>query len=272
MNLYTKQELISAIRNISSQGWHRSVKSTIEFRNDGAVGNTLEVLLGLEENNLPIPNMQEWELKGQRLHSKSLVTLKHIEPSPRASKIVTTFLLPFYGWAHPQAGKKYPPTEKSFRSTTSTASFTKRGFRLVLDQEQGKLRFVFDASQADMQDPDIAKWLDVVKQNVGLGPLNPEPYWGLDDLRYEIGSKVKNCFYVIADTKIEHGHEFFKYVKLFILSGFSFAGLVNCIQEGVVLVDFDARTRHNHGTKFRIRQNHWHRLYTNIEEIPLTGS
>ncbi len=73
----------------------------------------------------------------------------------------------------------------------------------------------------------------------------------------------------MADTKVEGGHEFFKYVKLLVLSGFSFDGFVKCIEEGVVLVDFGARTGHNRGTKFRIRQNHWHRLYTSVEEIYL---
>ncbi len=78
-----------------------------------------------------------------------------------------------------------------------------------------------------------------------------------------IGAKVKNCFYVIADTRVEQRHEFFKYVKLLVLSGFSFDGFLECI------VDFDARTGHNHWTKFRIRQNHWHGLYTSVEEIDL---
>ncbi|MEJ5347931.1 MAG: MvaI/BcnI family restriction endonuclease [Desulfosoma sp.] len=270
MKLYTKAELIEAIREISASSWHSSVKNTIDTRNDGAVGNTLENLLELKENNLPIPNMQEWELKGQRLHTRSLVTLKHIEPSPQASKIVTNVLLPLYGWEHKEAGRKYPKTEKSFRSTTSAVSFTNRGFRLVLDRKQGKLRFVFDASQVDRSNPEIANWLASVKQRVGLGPLNPEPYWGLDDLRYQIGAKVKNCFYVIADTKVEQRHEFFKYMKLLVLSGFSFDGFLKCIEEGVVLVDFDARTGHNHGTKFRIRQNHWHKLYTSVEEVQLS--
>lgn len=269
MKLYTKGELIERIREISAEGWHRSVKNTIDTRNDGAVGNTLEILLGLEENNLPIPNMQEWELKGQRLHTSSLVTLKHMEPSPQGARIVTTLLLPLYGWRHREAGKKYTDTEKSFRSTTSANSYTNRGFRLVLDRQQRKLRFVFDASQADVSDPQIVEWLKSVDQQVGLGPLNPEPYWGLDDLRYEIGTKVKNCFYVIADTRVEQRHEFFKYVKLLVLSGFSFDGFLKCIEEGAVLVDFDARTGHNHGTKFRIRQNHWHELYTSVEEILL---
>jgi hypothetical protein len=34
--------------------------------NIGGVGNTLEDLLGIEENNLPILNASEWELKCQR--------------------------------------------------------------------------------------------------------------------------------------------------------------------------------------------------------------
>lgn len=135
MKLYTKEQLIAAIKDIFDQDWHKSVKKTRDTRNDGAVGNTLEVLLGIDENNLPIPNVQEWELKGQRLHTGSLVTLKHIEPSPTAARIVSNILLPFYGWKHKQAGKKYPKSEMSFRSTTGSKNFTNRGFRIVIDRK-----------------------------------------------------------------------------------------------------------------------------------------
>ncbi len=34
-----------------------------------------------------------------------------------------------------------------------------------------------------------------------------------------------------------------------------------------MLVDFDARTGHNHGTKFRLRQNFLPRLYKSVVEI-----
>ncbi len=269
MKMYTKEELIEEIRRLSSRGWYKSVKNTKNTRNDGAVGNTLEKLLGLGENNLPIPNMREWELKGQRLHTQSLVTLKHIEPSPKGAKIVPDLLLQKYGWRHKEAGKRYPESEKSFRATVSAVAYTNRGFRLVLDKAQGKLRLIFDASQADRRNAQIAEWLQTVEERVGLGPLVPEPYWGLEDLRYEIGSKIKNCFYVVAEAKIIKGHEYFKYVKLLILSDFYFEGFLECIEEGIVLVDFDARSGHNHGTKFRIRQDNWHLLYRSVQEIVL---
>jgi len=264
VKLYTKEQLIDAIKSIFNQGWHKSVKKTRVTRNDGAVGNTLEVLLGIDENNLPIPNAQEWELKGQRLHTGSLVTLKHIEPSPTVAKIVSNILLPLYGWKHTQAGKKYPKTEMSFRSTTGAKDFTNRGFRIVVDREQNKLRFIFDSSKVNTSDPEIARWLKSVDERVGHGPLNPEPYWGFNDLKYAIGSKIMNCFYVVAESKVENKHEYFKYVELLILSGFSFEKFLDCLEKGAILVDFDARTGHNHGTKFRIRQGYWADLYSNV--------
>src|SRR4051794_5471357 len=81
----------------------------IRHGNHGGIGNTLEQLLGIKENNLPIPNAAEWELKAQRIDSSSLTTLFHMEPSPRAMRFVPQILLPTYGWAHQQAGVSAGP-------------------------------------------------------------------------------------------------------------------------------------------------------------------
>jgi len=267
MNLLSKEELIKSITTIANSGWHKSVKKSKDTRNDGAVGNTLEHLLGLTENNLPIPNAGEWELKGQRLHTSSLVTLKHIEPSPRAAKIVPALLLPNYGWKHKHAGGKYPDDEMSFRSTTSASSYTNRGFRIIVDRENKKIRFVFDFSEADASDESIKPWLDTVENRIGTGPLNPEPYWGLDDVKFVIGTKLKNCFYVIAESKLIDRHEYFRYDSLYMLSDFSFDKFLSCIETGVILIEFDARTRHNHGTKFRLRQGSWNKVYNVVKKI-----
>lgn len=266
MKLYTKNELIDFIRKVFHQGWHKSVKKTIDTRNDGAVGNTLETLLGIEENNLPIPNAQEWELKGQRKQTSSLITLKHIEPSPRAAKIVPNILLPLYGWEHKQAGTRYPASEMSFRSTTSATAFTNRGFRIIIDRQVSKVRFVFDAAKVDTEDPHISEWLRSVEKRVALGPIDPEPYWGFEDLRYAIGSKIRNCFYAVADRKVVNGHEYFLYENLFALSGFSFDNFLQCIENGAILIDFDARTGHNHGTKFRLKQGRWTSLFSSVTQ------
>lgn len=264
VKLFSKKQLTDEIRKIFNAGWHESVRKP---GNDGAVGNTLEKLLGIEENNLPIPNAREWELKGQRAGTSSLVTLKHIEPSPTGVKIVSSILLPLYGWKHKNAGVKYPETEMSFRSTTSATAFTSRGFCIIVERKEKKLRFVFDSSRVDKNDSEIAEWLKSVENRAGLASLNPEPYWGFDDLRYAIGNKIRNCFYVIADSKTENKKEYFYYNQLIILSGFSFERFLSCLENGTVLVDFDARTGHNHGTKFRIRQGCWSELYSDVKRI-----
>jgi hypothetical protein len=264
IQIKTKEELIEEIRKVSNLGWVKSVKKIKSSRNDGAVGNTLEKLLGIPENNLPIANANGWELKGQRLKSSALVTLKHYEPFPRSEDIVSRLLLPFYGWPHKEAGKKYPHTEMSFRSTTSATQFTNRGFTIIVDRDKRKIRFVFDKNKVDIKDQEIANWLESVDRRIGLKPFNPEPYWGFDDLRDLMGEKARNCFYIIADSEVRKKVEYFSYQSLLMLSGFSFDNFLSCIESGVIQIDFDARTHHNHGTKFRIKQGNWQHLYSDV--------
>ncbi|MGI9255368.1 MAG: MvaI/BcnI family restriction endonuclease, partial [Salinispira sp.] len=129
MKIYTKARLIEALKEIRDRGWIPTGRKN----NDGGVGNTLEDLLGIEENNLPLPNAAEWELKAQKKGSTSLVTLFHSEPSPRAFKFVPAILLPEFGWKHQKSGEKYPNTEMSFRQTISASSYSNRGFTVKVN-------------------------------------------------------------------------------------------------------------------------------------------
>ncbi len=105
------------------------------------------------------------------------------------------------------------------------------------------------------------KWLAAVKKQVGLNELNPQPYWGFDDLEHKAGTKLLNTFYVQAEVKIKHKKESYHYAKIMMLQKFSFEGFLKALEEGKILVDFDARTGHNHGTKFRMRQDCLPMLY-----------
>lgn len=51
------------------------------------------------------------------------------------------------------------------------------------------------------------------------------------------------------------------------LQTFSFEKFLDEIELGNILIDFDARTGHNHGTKFLLRQNCLPRLYETTTEI-----
>jgi hypothetical protein len=254
LKMYTKNSLIEELQAIAQRGWIPNARQG----NSGGIGNTLEDLLGIEENNLPIPNAAEWELKSQRLNTSSLTTLFHTEPSPRAVKFVPQILLLNYGWRHKEAGKKYPETELSFRQTIHGNSPSDRGFMVKIDRKECKVLISFDSdSVADVH----YEWLKTVKQRIGLGQLNPQPYWGFDDLSNKAGTKLLNCFYVQADVKKEDDKEFYHYCKVMMLQKFDFEGFLDQIEKGNILVDFDARTGHNHGTKFRMKQNCLSELY-----------
>lgn len=260
MKIYTKDSLIAELEKITQQGWIENAR----HGNHGGIGNTLEDLLGIEENNLPIPNAAEWELKTQRLNTSSLTTLFHIEPSPRAVKFVPQVLLLNYGWKHQQAGKKYPENEMSFRQTIHGLSTSDRGFQVIIDRKNSKVLISFDSTKvADKH----SLWLRQIEKRVGLGQLDPQPYWGFDDLSNKAGTKLLNCFYVQAQVKKEQGREFYKYSKIMMLQKFNFDGFLAQIEKGNVLLDFDARTGHNHGTKFRMRQNCLPELYDKATSI-----
>ena len=51
------------------------------------------------------------------------------------------------------------------------------------------------------------------------------------------------------------------------LQKFSFEGFLKALEEAKILVDFDARTGHNHGTKFRMRQDCLPMLYKQATTI-----
>ncbi len=260
MKIYTKESLIEELRKVRDMGWIPSAR----HGNVGSVGNTLEDLLGIQENNLPIPNAAEWELKCQRTNITSLVTLFHMEPSPRAIKFVPLVFLLKYGWPHQEAGTRHGPNELSFRQTISGLARSDRGFKVVVDRTESKVLISFDATTVD---PRHSAWLATVDTRAGLGELNPQPYWGFDDLRNKAGTKLLNCFFVQAEVKREAGQEFFKYSRIMMLQGFSLEGLLRGIEQGYVFVDFDARTGHNHGTKFRLRQDKLPMLYSQVTII-----
>lgn len=260
MKTCTKETLVAAIQEIRATGWIKSARPG----NDGAVGNTLEDLLGIAENNLPIPNAAEWELKTQRSNTTSLTTLFHMEPSPIALKFVPQVLLPKYGWAHRQAGEKYPGNEMSFRQTIKATSHSDRGFTVLINRSERKIVISFDPSKiADKH----SEWRETVAQRVGLNELEIQPYWGFDDLFHKVGTKLHNCFFIKADRKKIDQEEFFHYKEIMMLRGLSQDRFIDAIEQGEIYVDFDARTGHNHGTKFRVNQAIIPSLYAEMKSF-----
>ncbi|GFH63446.1 MAG: DNA restriction-modification system endonuclease subunit [Candidatus Desulfovibrio kirbyi] len=253
MKIYTKESLIDALKDIRAKGWIKSRRPG----NDGAVGNTLEDLFGIEENNLPIPNAAEWELKAQREKTNSLVTLFHMEPSPRALKFIPKILLPIYGWKHEKAGTTYQKNERSFRQTIKATTISDRGFYVNVERQNERVSIAFDIDKVDQRHD---AWRKSVIMNGGK-ILSDRPYWGFHNLYHKAGTKLFNCFFIKAESKIEDKIEYFKFSTIIMLRNLSKENILNNIESGNLFIDFDARTGHNHGTKFRIHQKYIPELY-----------
>jgi len=253
---YSKEEVIERLSKIRDQGW---IPSHRKRTNAGAVGNTLEDLLGIKENNLPIANAGAWELKAQRKETESLTTLFHSEPYPR-EEIVEHTLLPKYGWPHATKAN-----ENSFRQTISTLNPSDRGFKVIVDNGRKLVAIDFDSAKVQMNH---VNWLESVKARVGnLGKLSPEPHWSFEILQQITTKKLTNSFYLEAESKKANGPEEFRYSNCVMLEHFDFNRFIRAIQNGFVLVDFDASTSHNHGTKFRMKRDSWNEFYGNVEQV-----
>lgn len=152
----------------------------------------------------------------------------------------------------------------SFRQTIHRNSRSDRGFKVVIDRKERKILISFDSDSVDARHTD---WLNSVKKRIGLGELDPQPYWGFDDLEHKAGTKLLNTFYVQAEVKREGKRDFYHYKKVTMLQKFSFEGFLKALEKGGILVDFDARTGHNHGTKFRMKQDCLPTLYEKTTSI-----
>jgi len=145
-----------------------------------------------------------------------------------------------------------------------STSFTDREFRVVVRSIERRIEIEFDSTKANSRHK---KWLAGVKKKVGLGPIEPIPYWSFDTLHSKCVGKIRNTIFVLAKSRKINDQEEFKYEKILLLEDFSINNFLKAIMNNNVSIDFDARTGHNHGTKFRLKQNEWAVLYSKITKV-----
>ena len=139
---------------------------------------------------------------------------------------------------------------------------TSRGFFIDIDNDNERIVIRFDSSTIG---DELTDWKnDLIAHNKIEYDNDYIPYWGFYDIYHKAGIKLGNCFYVSADVKKEGDDYFFRYEDIMQLSGFTLDRFLLNIRDGNILIDFDARTGHNHGTKFRIRQSAVPLLYEDV--------
>jgi hypothetical protein len=79
-------------------------------------------------------------------------------------------------------------------------------------------------------------------------------FWNKKDLEDVCIDKLDHTLMCFVETKREKGVEFFAIKEAYIYKTFLRERLKNLFERGSVVIDFDARTGHNHGTKLRIKR------------------
>ena len=135
------------------------------------------------------------------------------------------------------------------------SGYSNRGFTVKVNRQEQKVTVDFDFNQIDTNaHPEWSKFVS------GKSIENP-PYWGFDDLFHKVGTKLHNCFFVRVESKRINGKHHFHYQDIFMLKALDKNHFIDAIEHGDIYIDFDARTGHNHGTKFRLRNNALINLY-----------
>ena len=214
------------LREIKESGFVKTHRA-----GDTGIGKTLEDLLGIPENNIPLHDISGVaELKACRKDSKSMLTLFTLEPLPKGGDR-DRILLDNFGYS-----KRDNKRSKELHSTLSCKRYNNQDLKLSVNDD--KLEVEGKGHQLNI-------------------------YWEMDSVKNKFEKKLPALVYVLADRKIIDSSEHFHFNKAYFLQGFSFELFKVMVKEDQIVVDFrmyyrpDGTVR-NHGTGFRVKIN---RLY-----------
>ena len=219
----TKQELIKKLVKIKKMGFIKTHRA-----GDTGIGKTLEDLLGIKENNIPLPDIHEIaELKACRKSAKSMLTLFTLEPLPKGGDR-DRFLLDNFGYS-----KRDNQRSKELHSTISCGRYNNQNLKLLVEKDKVRV-------QGERRRLNI--------------------YWDMESLEEKFEDKLPALVYALADTKIINGDEHFHFDEAYFLGDFNFELFKKRIRNNDIVVDLrmyyrpDGSVR-NHGTAFRVKIN-----------------
>lgn len=239
-------DLFKQFAKIREKGW-------IETKRKGptGVGYTLEKLLNIEENSLPIADYCGIEIKTMRILSKKTIHLFNAEPDG-------DFLFP-----HDRiiANVGYPSKKntnyKVFLSAAYGNDYTSIGYsrkvKLYVNREKEKIDFLV-----------TDRFYRKIKIDVS---------WSFSLIKAKVENKINELALIEAEHKFIDGIEHFYYKRIEFYKIKSFDTLLSLIEDGTIKVCFklSAYTSgikkgklDNHGTDFSIKKEDIEKLFTKI--------
>ena len=218
MNLKTFKKKLQEIKKQGFVKTHR--------RGDTGIGKTLEDLLGIRENNIPLPDIEEVaELKSYRKNAKSMMTLFTLEPLPNGGDR-DRLLLDNFGYS-----KRDNQRSKELHSTLSCKRYNTQNLKLSV--EKNKIRVKGKGKRINI-------------------------FWDMESVKNKFNKKLPALVYVLANTKMIKEIEYFHFNEAYLLEDFDFELFKKRIRADDIVVDFRMYYRpngsvRNHGTGFRVK-------------------
>jgi hypothetical protein len=222
--------LKNKLKEIKQQGFVKTHR-----KGDTGIGKTLEDLLGIKENNIPLPDISGVaELKAYRKDATSMLTLFTLEPLPKGGNR-DRLLLDDFGYS-----KRDNQRSKELHSTLSCKRYNNQGLKFSVEKD--KIR--------------------VKGRNRRLNI-----YWDIKSVEKKFHNKLPALVYVLADRKVIDDAEYFHFNRAYFLTGFDFDLFKKMVKKDEIVVDFRMYYRpngsvRNHGTAFRVKIN---KLYNAFE-------
>ena len=232
MNL---KELESKLSEIKNMGFVESLR-----KGSTGIGFTFETLFGVNENNIPIPDIGgRVEIKTIRKDSKSLITL-------------FTFNRGVWSIKQSELVRKFGYIDKkgriALKNTVYYGKAVSQGLFLDIDESKNIIHLV-DENTKEI----VATWDVYVIVGIFM-------------------TKMSRLLIVMADRKKEHGKEYFHYNEAYLLTDPSPRKFITAIKKSLIGVDIRMHLKEsgavrNRGTAFRIKEKDLLELYENQRRL-----
>lgn len=247
------EEFLSRLKALEKCGFVESKRS-----GSTGIGKTLEDELGIQENNVPGPDFDRYELKARRRESTAPITLFTKSPDPKGSN---RRLWNAYGYREGESKDGLVQTTLSEDSQDTIVEESISGLKV--------LRIAVIAGKENRAG--IQPLL--INSRISLSnPKGIEAYYNLNALRAKFEQKYKPLVLVLADYQVIDGVERFHYNEAFLLKGFGFDSFLQLLAEGKIEIHirigyYEDGRYHDHGTAFRTYEEHFPSCFREIHRI-----
>lgn len=230
----TLKELQQRLKDIEQMGYVKSLR-----RGNTGIGYTFEHLMGLQETNIPIPDIGgRVEIKTTRRDSSSLVTLFTFNRG--VWQIKPKEVIERFGYIDDKG-------RKALKSTVFYDKENSLGFSIRIDEEKNVINLY--ASNGER----LAEWDTFVI--VG-----------------KFATKLSRLIFVFAERKTSDGKELFHFDEAYLLTNPQPRNFLNAFKKSLVGIDLRMHLKENgavrnRGTGFRMREKDMIELYADKRRL-----